>query len=212
MPGLEQTPGPCQPRSLLWLSADLDSHALLRKHPRLIEAYIRHCLTTTTAELYIFIADGAVVTEALMSTGAPSPRARRIVAAVSKELRAKVDAAVALLSEPRIKGVVHWGALDPDGLFGSAWAELSAVMTAGFAKGPGLAASVAPAAHQVQRHVKTLIRGLLKQRANVCATSCRPPTVFTSGGLTLARGERLLKRFVSCRCGLRASFSPVPPP
>merc|ERR1712080_791494 len=78
------------------------------KHESLLEDYMRHSLTTTDADVLIFIADGDVMGEALMATGGTSrTRAKRVTAEISARIRAKVDVAISKLNDVRIKGVVH---------------------------------------------------------------------------------------------------------
>jgi len=179
--------------------------ALLDRHEGLLERYIQTCLGTTATGkkkrasagdgILIFIADGDVMAEALMAIGNSKARAHRLVADTSAKLRAKVDATLARLRDPRVKDVVHWADVESGSRFTAVLAEMTEIMNTDFA-GPVAPGSTAAGLCEIQRHVKVLVKNLFDQRVRKArAAGSNITNVFTGNGLEMAPGARYVERY-----------------
>jgi len=166
---------------------------LINKHEDLLEDCLRHCLATTKADVLVFIADGDVMTEAVMATETAS-RAQRVVAALSVSIRDKVDAAIGKVNDARIKGVVHWEDVASTERFKTVMGVLENFMAHDVDDSLGAGANFTDGIMRIQHHVKTLVKNLFTQRVEKArAAGCAMTNVFTGKGLSMVPGARYRK-------------------
>ena len=182
----------CKPSILMMLNND----------GTLLERYICHCLTATTADVLIFIADGDVMNEALLALGTSPARAQRLTASLSTQLRAKVDAVVAKLGDARIKGVVHWADVANNQQFQATLEAMQIIMAMdGGDDDVGAIPPLGPAPALIQHDVKTLVKALFTQRVNKARSAGHSMTnVFTGDGLSMLSGTRYVDQHLERAC------------
>lgn len=183
---LSKTPG----HVFMPLCAKPSVLALLDQYPDLLEETLTHCLETIAEEqnIVIFIADGAVMEEAIKALGTCDSRAHRITAYIADQIKDKVTMALAKIDNPRIKGVMHWEDVASSPHFCQVFANLENIMNSR----PQDCKLMA----DIQHHVKTLVKNLFTQRVEKALKSGNNITnVFTGEGLELRTGGKYTKRY-----------------